>query len=181
MGHCNGPPQPAYETPREIQRQSDQRRNQGGSGERQAGEGKQFTCQDAMIESGKVRATGFNVTAVLGLGWTVTRGSWVNLSTNTSGRFTTVGFAAGLEMGAGATIVTYSSIGALTGWSDSYSMGASLPLGPVAIGGAYQHSSNNSGSGSGGFGGVGPAAGFRPPGASGSFTETTISQCKPRG
>jgi RHS repeat-associated protein len=126
---------------------------------------KPFTCADAMIESGKVRATGVTVTAVLGLGWTVTRGSWVNLSTNTSGKFTTVGFAAGLEAGGHFSIMTYSNIGAFTSFSDGYSAGVSVPVGPMAVGGSYSHSSNDSGSGSGGSLGVSPGDPFPSAGA----------------
>lgn len=131
-----------------------------------------------MKESGQIQATGINVAAVLALGWTVTRGSWVNLSSGTTGNFITYGFAAGFGAAAGVTRMTSSNIGAFTGWSDGYSVGASVPLGQVAIGGSFEHSSNDSGYGSGGFGGIGPAAGLTPIGASGNFTQTDISQCK---
>lgn len=146
--------------------------------EKQQNQRRKFSCADAMKESGQIRATGFNVTLVGILGWTWTTGRWWNMSTGTTGTFSTFGFGAGLEFGAGASVVTYRNIGAFTGGSDGYSVGAAVPLGPVAVGGSYQHSSNDSGSGSGGFGGVGPAAGIPPVGASGNFTTTDISQCK---
>jgi RHS repeat-associated protein len=140
---------------------------------------KTFTCADAMKESGQIRASGFSVTLVGIIGWTGTSGTWRNMSTGTTGRFNTFGFSAGVEFAAGGSVVTYQNIGAFTGGSDGYSVGAAVPVGPVAVGGSYQHSSNDSGSGSGGSGGVGPAAGIPPVGASGNFTTTDISQCKP--
>jgi hypothetical protein len=141
---------------------------------------KKFTCADAAKENGRVVATGINVTAVLGLGWAVTRGRWRNLSTGTTGRFTTYGFAAGLEASVGVTNMEYDSLGTLTGWSDGWSAGISLPTGvlPFSIGFSVQGASNDAGNGNGGFTGVAPKEGFPSAGASGNFTETNISQCK---
>jgi hypothetical protein len=139
-----------------------------------------FSCADAMKERGKIVATGINVTAVLALGWTVTRGRWRNLSTGTTGYFTTYGFAAGVEASAGVSNIEYDSLQALTGWSDGWSAGISIPAGvlPFAIGFSFQGASNDAGAGHGGFAGVAPKEGLPAAGASGNFTETNISQCK---
>lgn len=136
-----------------------------------------FTCAQAAAQPGKIQANGVSVTLTGLIGWTATIGTWTNLQTGAHGSFTTVGFTAGLAVGASIGRQTYSSMDAFTGMSDGYTVGASIGYGPVGVGGSYSSSSNSSGSGSGGNFDVGsaelPFVGFAA-----SYTETNISNCQ---
>lgn len=135
---------------------------------------KPFTCADALKQPGKTVTAGISVTGTLLLGLTATRGTWTNMRTSASGKFTTVGFTSGLAAGASVSGQTFASMSAFTGWSDGYTIGASVPVGPFSIGGSYASSWNDSGSGSGGSYDVGsailPYAGYAA-----SFADTSIS------
>lgn len=71
---------------------------------------------------------GITGTATLAVGWTATRGTWINRSTGTTGKFTTVGFTAGVGVGLNVGEMTYSSLGAFAGPSDGFSIGASIGI-----------------------------------------------------
>jgi hypothetical protein len=139
-----------------------------------------YTCMDAMKEPGRVQATGTSLTATLAIGWTFGRGSWKNLQTGATGRFTTAGFTAGLGLGASGVAMTYTSMAAFTGMSDGWTAGVAFGLGdsPLSAGASYSESTNSSGGGTGGSADLGAAS---LPGAAlyGSTTDTQISQCKP--
>ena len=145
-------------------------------GSRQPQKQKPFTCADALNQPGKIKASGVFGTITGLIGWTASRGTWTNLQTEAHGSFTTFGFTAGLAAGASYGSQTYTSMGAFTGMSDGYTVGASGGAGPVSVGGSYSSSWNDSGSGSGWNVDVG-SAGLPFLGGAASYTETQISNC----
>lgn len=140
---------------------------------------KSFTCADAMNEGGRIKTKTLGVSGVLGIGMVGATGTWVNQQTGTHGTFKTFGFGAGIAAGGTLTAPSYSSIGAFTGMSDGYSIGASLGVGGgrLGIGGGYTSSWNDSGSGGGATFDVGsaqlPSFSF-----AGTWTDTQISNCQ---
>ena len=107
-------------------------------------------CANAFNESGQIDVVGITGTATLAVGWTATRGTWVNRRTGTRGKFTTVGFTAGVGAGLNIGEMEYSSLGAFAGPSDGFSIGAGIGIDWLSVGLSYTHAYNSSGSGSGG-------------------------------
>ncbi|MFN3818962.1 RHS repeat-associated core domain-containing protein [Blastomonas sp.] len=138
------------------------------------------SCANAFKEGGQIDVVGITGTATLAVGWTATRGTWVNRSTGTTGKFTTVGFTAGVGVGLNVGEMTYSGLGAFAGPSDGFSIGAGIGIDWLSVGLSYSHASNSSGSGSGGGLDLGSSA-FPFLNLTGSYTETTVSQCKYKG
>lgn len=140
---------------------------------------KPFTCADAMKEKGRITASTINLSAVGALGLVGGAGTWRNVSTGTHGNFQTIGFGAGLAAGGIYTMPTYTSIGAFTGMSDGFSIGASFGIagGRLGIGVGYSSSWNSSGSGGGFTFDVGSA---QLPSISlvGTYTDTQITGCQ---
>ncbi|MBB4099969.1 hypothetical protein [Sphingomonas kyeonggiensis] len=132
-----------------------------------------------MNENGRIKTKTLSGSGVLAIGMVGATGTWVNQQTGTHGTFTTFGFGAGLAAGATLTAPSYSSIGAFTGMSDGFSIGASIGVGGgrLGIGGGYSKSWNDSGSGGGGTFDVGsvqlPSVSF-----AGTWTDTQISKCQ---
>jgi RHS repeat-associated protein len=138
---------------------------------------KPFDCNDALKEPGKIKTKTLSVSAVGLIGWVASVGTWTNQSTGTHGTFLTIGLGAGLQGGGTLTLPTYTSLAALVGMSDGYSIGFSIPVGPIALGGSYVKSSNDSGSGSGNaFDVTSPGLPFL--GGAATYTDTRISNCK---
>ena len=137
-------------------------------------------CASAFKEGGEIDVVGITGTATLAVGWTATRGTWINRSTGTTGKFTTVGFTAGVGVGLNVGEMTYSSLGAFSGPSDGHSIGPGIGIDWLSVGLSYSHASNSSGSGSGGGLDLGASA-FPFLNLAGSYTETTVSKCKYKG
>jgi hypothetical protein len=142
-----------------------------------------FTCADALREPGKIKVSGTTGGLAGALGWSVTHGSWENLQTGTKGSFTSYSFLAGVEAGVGPTEMIYTSVGAFTGWSDTFTIGGSgtIPGLPVSLGLSYNYASNDSGSGSGLSAGITPGAPWPFISLTGGFGETYISRCRAGG
>lgn len=141
-----------------------------------------FTCANAMAEKGQINTKTLSVSGVLALGMVGSTGIWVNQNTGTHGTFTTFGFAAGIAAGGTFTRPSYSSIGAFTGMSDGFSIGASIGIGGgrLGVGGGYSRSWNDSGSGGGATFDVGSAQ-LPSFSLAGTWTDTQISNCRPSG
>ena len=132
-----------------------------------------------MKEGGQIKTKTLGGSGVLAIGMVGATGTWVNQQTGTHGTFATFGFGAGLAAGATLTAPSYSNIGAFTGMSDGFSIGASIGVGGgrLGIGGGYTKSWNDSGSGGGATFEVGsaqlPSISF-----AGTWTDTKISNCQ---
>src|SRR3546814_5506985 len=88
-----------------------------------------------------------------------------------------LGFTSGLAFGGGPGGMKYSSLKALSGWSDGWSAGASVGYGAQSIGASVSHSWNDAGSGTGASFDVG-SAGAPGIGVQASWTSTELSNCK---
>lgn len=123
----------------------------------------QFTCHDALQESGLIVANQFEVNAANG---NVSGGSWKNLRTGTTGLYTTVGAGGGAEVGVSAQFAMYPSLSAMNGTGTN-----------IQVSGLFVGSISISETGEMGWsGGVGGSAG-----TSSTVTHTEIYNCKEGG
>jgi RHS repeat-associated protein len=101
---------------------------EGVSGEGNNQKPEENQCGAALRQRGRIVARGTTTTAILGLGLSLTRGTFTNIDTGTTGRFTTIGAGIGGIAGISDTESTYRDIRDFVGYTESVAGGASIPL-----------------------------------------------------
>ena len=140
------------------------------------------SCTIVRGEEGTIVARGVTVTAIVGLGLTVTRGWFRNIATGSTGRYTTVAVGAGAIAGISETGSTFPNISNFVGYGESVTYGFPVPfsryvpgigsiLSRIGIGGSVHSNIDSEWVGKSSDVGAGRA------GLAGTAGETSISHC----
>jgi RHS repeat-associated protein len=125
-------------------------------------------CIPARLEKGKVTFTGIGASGTVAIGASVTRGTFLNTATGTSGTFVTTSWNAGADVGGGVVSGEFTSLGSFAGGNDNYVVG----LGPWTR--TYSYTTDGKYAGYSDSYGAGPLPGA----VAGSFSVTELSNIK---
>jgi RHS repeat-associated protein len=147
----------------------------GGDGGEDKKEDEVEACDIVAQEPGRVELQAKTVSLVFGAGLSYSWGTFTNLRTGSTGKFSSYGAGVGLDIGGSWSYGWASSVSALIGYSETGSV--SWSLGRISATGSVSYNANNNVTGTTGGAGAGPSSGIRA-GGSAIVSDTTISDCK---